>query len=247
MKIIVCDDNKSFGIELQRQIFQIMAHNDDFSDLNCSCDYLYPAKDLLLYASSNHIDILFLDINMPEINGLQIAEAFHDCHPETIIIFVSGFENYVFYAIRFNPFRFIRKERIENELEEATISAIRKLMYSNEFINIPCRKNNIRVNLSRIVCIIKEKEGNYVNIICVNEEYRSRDTISELEEKLKKNSFVKINSGAIVNLTQIVSLKKDRVILSNKSEYSISRKYQAIVKTKYMEYMRFQEMTKQWN
>ena len=124
MKIIVCDDDRNFANKIIKETKNIIAKNNDYCDLNIDFEYIYPAKDLMSYAGNNHIDILFLDIKMPNIDGLMVAEKFYELYPNTIIIFVSNFDNYVFYSIRFNPFRFIRKSNLNNELGEAVTSAI---------------------------------------------------------------------------------------------------------------------------
>ena len=157
MKIIVCDDNKNYANSLMDNIANIISKSTLFENIPFDCKYIYPAKLLFEYAKKHPIDILFLDISMPGTDGLDIAETFHDYYPSTKLLFITNYEQYVFYSFRFSPFRYIRKNNLNNELEEALLSATNDIYNNNDFITITNRDQCIQISLSNIMYFEKEK------------------------------------------------------------------------------------------
>lgn len=113
--IFICDDEKrELGIlrekleiclQKQKKEYEIQ----EFSDGN-----------RLLEELKHQIpQIIFLDIEMPDISGMELAEQIFSSHINTNIIFVTNRDELVFQAIHYQPFRFIRKDELDNELEEA--------------------------------------------------------------------------------------------------------------------------------
>ncbi len=72
-------------------------------------------------------EILLLDIDMPEISGMELAEQIFSSNINTNVIFVTNRDDLVFQAIHYQPFRFIRKEKLNQELDEAICHLLNKL------------------------------------------------------------------------------------------------------------------------
>ena len=238
MNIVVCDDNKIFADTLVKKISMLIPRSSNFGNIDFDCRYIYPADKLLKYAEDNRIDILFLDITMPEINGLEVARRFYEEYPDTLIIFVTSYENYVFHSLKFNPFRFIRKNALDEELEEAVISALSKLLSADEYLTITNRSDCARINIKRILYMEKEKDSNYINIVTIDDTYRYRANINELTEQFKESMFIKINAGTIVNLRHITAIQQGVVLLSDNKKLMCAKKYMRDIKEKYIEYLR---------
>lgn len=209
-----------------------------------TCDFEYKiltfqnSKDLLELTKTTFIDILVLDIHMPEPNGLSVAEHFHIESPDTKIIFLSNYEQYVFYSLRFAPFRFVRKSKIESELPEAVVSAISLLTSQNDFLDVSNPKSQQKVPFSKIVYIEKVKGKNYLEVHCTNELITFRQNISSIEKQLNKYTFTKINQSTLVNMRYIHQIKGDSLFLHSGDILKISRRSVDQVKDDYFGYMR---------
>ncbi len=239
MKIIICDDNREFSLMLSDKITEILRNNERYESLDIECRCIYPASEVMKYAETEHIDVLFLDINMPGIDGLETAEKFYNEHKDTYIIFVSDLENYVFYAIRFNPFRFIRKPNLSSELTEALTSALDEILLSDRQIEVCNRDECVSVNISRIIYIEKEKRGNYLNIHSIDGNYRLRRNLTQITEELSDAYFIKINSGTLINMKHIMTIQQDGIVLlSDNSMLTVSKKYLSDLTASYIKYMR---------
>ena len=210
-----------------------------------TCDFEYKiitfqnSQKLLEMSKSISIDILILDIHMPEPNGLSVAEHFHSESPDTKIIFLSNYEQYVFYSLRFAPFRFVRKSKVESELSEAVVSAVTFLTNMNNFLDVSNPTNQQKIPFSRIIYIEKIKGKNYLDIYCTNELITVRQSISSVEKQLDKYSFTKINPSTIVNMKFIHHIKGDNLYMKNDVILKISRRSIDQVKDDYFQYVRY--------
>ncbi len=123
MDIAICDDCKSDAL-LARDIIRKL-----LKDIHVSADIVYYdcAEDIKskLFEHKESIDILILAIDMPEISGLELAEKLRSEKVNLIIILLTNHEEFVFKAIEFQPFRYIRKMHIKTEIPLAIRSAVK--------------------------------------------------------------------------------------------------------------------------
>ena len=237
MRIVICDDNELFTNNLNRKIKEIVGKSN-FKEEPLIYDYIYPPKDLIKYAKTNPIDILFLDINMPGKNGLEIADFFVDYYSDTKIIFITSFDEYVYKAFKYQPFRFIKKDNLDDDLYEALISAYTDILTGNDMLIIKNPDFVKAVKIPRILYVEKENHTNYVNIITFSGMYKYRSNIAELEEKFANYDFIKINASILVNMRFVVSIENNELLLSNNKSFFITRTYLSVVVKKYIDFLR---------
>lgn len=108
VNIAVCDDKQASLDIIQKEL--VKAANN----LNITIEtYLYMDGNEvvdLICNSKEDFDILFLDIDMPNISGLEVAKKIRNAGSDIILIFISAHEQYVFESIDYNPFKYIRKK-----------------------------------------------------------------------------------------------------------------------------------------
>lgn len=105
IKVAFCDDETKILEDLSVKI------KKEFEKINCEID-LYTTENsirLLEYLKSCPVDILFLDIDMPTISGMDIAEALLNSKIKTLLVFVTGQDALVYKSFKYHPFGFIRK------------------------------------------------------------------------------------------------------------------------------------------
>jgi len=163
VRIAICDDNQQFGTCLKNHIHEIIVTSSFYGD-DIEIEYFQSSASFVKYLSNYDVDILFLDISMPEIDGFDIAKYINDNNLSTCIIFISSFESNVFYSLRYKPFRFIRKEKYKEEVAEALKSAYIELTEKNRYIMITKHSDVIPVRISRIIYAEKEKRSNNINL-----------------------------------------------------------------------------------
>ncbi len=202
INILICDDDKPFMKKASELVTSLMS-SSPYIDLDYKVRSTSDSLSLKNIVLDSPPDILILDIHMPEADGFEIAEVFFENRAKTKIIFLSSYEELVFYSLRFSPFRFVRKDAMEKELPEALYSAIK--LIQNDSTNLVVRHyTDIQyVPLSSIKYIEKIKGKNSVSVVCHSESLSHRETIQVLERHLSPLGFVRINSGTLVNLKYV--------------------------------------------
>ena len=112
IRILFCDDDpafvSSFLPAVKRQAQSVLELKDD----ELCCTYFQKGRELLDHLEKNEADLLFLDIDMPEMSGFELARALKSGKKKPTLVFVSAYDNFVYSAFEFSPFAYLRKERI---------------------------------------------------------------------------------------------------------------------------------------
>jgi len=242
MLIAICDDDKEFACELDQKIRSRFARFDE-DNLLFNTLVFHSSKNLkeyLLQREHLEIDILFLDISMPEIDGFDIAELCFQLFPDISIVFVSDYEDRVFYSLRFRPFRFLCKKDYKKYLPEALDAAIKLHAKAQRNILVKTENEYLSIKIKQIVYVEKEIGTNYIKLHLKDSVYRYRSSLNDIFQKLSSQDFVKTDSGTLVSLQAILSLNRSNssLVLNDGSHLHISRKTFPEVLKKYTEYIR---------
>lgn len=188
--------------------------------------YYESGKEMLQQAEDGECcDILIQDIDMPERNGIEIAAELQKMEKfDGKIIFLTSHEEYVFQSFQVNPFRYVRKEYMDLELEEAYQSAwniVKKKKYCKPLV-FKQKEETVIVKQQNILYFEYQKRRVFFYMMD-GSVIKVRIGIKTVYEKCDKDKFAWINSGAVVNIEHIVELKSDRVILDSGEELFCSR------------------------
>jgi DNA-binding LytR/AlgR family response regulator len=189
------------------------------------------AIDAFNIINSNKIDLIFLDINMPEISGLSFAGSINK---DIKIIFTTAYREYAvdgfdLKAVDFllKPISFERLLQAVNKFLDETIPVKSRkkeeLVYEkSDFIFVRSDRKMIKINFSDVSYI--ESLGDYLKIHLSNKIIITRETITSIEAKLPKNEFLRIHRSFIVSINKIESFTNEFVEVNNKA-IPISRSY----------------------
>jgi two-component system, LytTR family, response regulator len=174
----------------------------------------FNAIEAISFISSVQVDVIFLDITMPELNGFQFLRLLDN---PPFIIFTTAhsefaLESYEYNAIDYlkKPIPFERFEKAVNKLKQLLDSGIKLGQLKND-IKVKVDGHIISVPLDRIFYI--QSMGNYVKIFLQNRILVTQITTAELEENLPRLFFVRVHKSFIVNKTKIDSITDDEVII----------------------------------
>lgn len=194
-------------------------------------------------------DLIFLDIQMPELGGFEVLESFKN-NGMPYVIFATAYDQYAVRAFEvhaldyllkpFDQERFdtawlrakaqIREERL-NQREQHILALLEELKAGPQYLERLVVKTEGRVfflEVDAIQCI--EAEGNYVRVYNGQKAYLLRDTISGIEAQLDPKKFLRIHRSAIVRIDKIKELQpwfhgEYHVILENGKQLTLSRNY----------------------
>ncbi|WP_394918964.1 LytTR family DNA-binding domain-containing protein [uncultured Robinsoniella sp.] len=218
--IAVVDDEHIFRDVISKII------NKKMQDLEIPCEIheLSNAKSLISLVESTPISLIFLDIDMPGFNGLEAGEYLFKNKHNREIVYVSGFENYVFDALKCYPFNFVRKSHMQDEIPKTIENFIGIYNTDTKFINIRSGYRSLRVLVKDILYI--SKSGRKTCVIILNgDPIYTWESMSEIAKSCLDVGFTRISKDRIVNLKYVESLDKVEVMLNNGITLPLSKEW----------------------
>ena len=146
MNIVICDDERYFVGLLELKLKKYAAGKD--IDLNLQ--KCYSAQSLLSLELLG-CDAVFLDIDMPGTNGMEATQALRKRYPKLILVFVTGWIQYAPAGYRVNAFRYLLKERLDDELDRCMDELVEKLHEEAEVVSIHGRDRTLEVPIQNIL------------------------------------------------------------------------------------------------
>lgn len=230
----ICDDEKA----MLDRLFEHILTECERQNAEISVKKFLSGGELLNSHKENPFDVVFLDIDMPRINGFDIAESINNGE-NTLIIFITAHDELVYSSLKFRPFRFIRKTHLESELPEtlsAVYAEISKRNAGRKFL-LKTQTGEVFLDIGNIEYI--EIYGHTLRVsVLGGDPIECYGSLSSLEEQLAVFDFVRVHKSYLVNLKYIYSIEKTRVILDDKTAIPLSRYKAADVKTKFKNYLR---------
>ena len=229
IKIVIVDDEEIIREQIKKLI------EKRFSD--CMID-TYATGEALL-RSGKCYDIIFLDIQMDGINGIDTAKELRQKFENFVLIFITGIKEHVFDAFEVSAFHYLLKPLEEKKIltvYERAVSEVRKQRRRKEEpIFIKTRNRNITLEQRNVLYI--ESRAKKVEIHTNTEVVEAYGAIGELQKQLG-DSFYRCHRGYLVNMAFVSEYKNDSIILNNGEVVILAKeKYSDFVKT-YMRYLK---------
>ena len=200
IKIGICDDEPIVCEILKKKVSICLVETNTEAEIEC----FYSGKELL--DNSKKPDILFLDIEMPKLDGIETGKKLRENGKDCKIIVATSRVDRFKEAFHINTFRFITKPFEIDEIREAVISlgGTKKIeVYRNrEKYNILCKD----------IFFIEAVESS-IEFILEEGRYRKESSLSELEKELEKATFFRINRQCIVNIDKIEKYEKGNIFI----------------------------------
>lgn len=217
----ICDDDKYYLDIINSNILEfakLMNIGVDIYKFESGQDFLNTLTE-----ASNHFDIIFLDIDMPFINGLETAEKLRTLGIESLLIFVTSMEDKVFDAFGYDALRFVLKRNLKADFQNAFIKAIDVLNQTNKVFSFKTSEGLIKLPINEILYFIFEDRK--VKVICHNKlvYILNSVTLLQIEELVSQNGFVPINRYVIVNVKYVSGINKNCLTMDNGDYFDISR------------------------
>ena len=232
-KIAICDDEEIF----LEKIYKEVENNLKKLDYGYEIQKFLCAEALILSNCNENFDIVFLDIDMPETNGIEAAISIKHSNPDIVIIFITSKDELVYESIKTQPFRFIRKSKLTEEISESIIETFKILESNSCKLTIKVDNNFYKIDAAAITYI--ESNKNYVIVNTFNgKQFRYKYNISSMEKELEPYGFIRTHYGYLVNQKFIRRIEGNDVILKNCVKIPVSRSKKYHVQQKFIEYLR---------
>jgi len=237
IKILIVDDEP-----LAHEIILDYLADLPFVEVVSQC---YLATEALNYISANQVDLLFLDVNMPKLSGIDLLKVLTN-KPQVII--TSAYQEYALESFELDvcdyllkPYRYDRFLKAVNKAHEQI-----KLQTPQQEASLPDKdiasqshESNIFIKVDKKLIQLKlaevsffEAYGNYVKVWLNEKAYLTPRTLTSFEKQLKVNQdFIRIHKSYIIQKSQINFIEAGVVHMSNQQSVSIGKSYKHITKT----------------
>ena len=206
MHILVCDDDAAFSAKVAEYAATYFeAHEIPVQATVCSDpEQVLAIPDLELYR------IAFLDVDMPQVNGIALGGQLRHRNPDICLVYVSAYLAFALDGYKVNAYRYILKRDVAKQLP----SCLDQIYYL-------------------------ESEGRVINVYgdIAREHFCTfYGKLKELPPILAQNGFLQVGRSDVVNLQHVCAIRNYRVLMKNGVELSVSRSKYAAVRAAYLEW-----------
>lgn len=226
LQIAVCDDVLEQTLELQKYIHEYCRKNNVEYRL-----HLYTTGEELL-SDAEKLNIIFLDIEMPGLDGIQTGRKIRSINSSCRIIMETVMVERMKEAFFIEAFRFIVKPIEQSEVEEALNACMKKVLGIE---SVPLYYNRIEHNIHQSEIQYVVTYDSYSEYRVKNRMLRSEASLRELETQLDKRLFFRIHRKYIVNMAQVQSYQNG-IIQMKDTTLPVARRKKKDFEQAYMEF-----------
>tara|TARA_B110000285_G_C15103412_1_gene606437 strand:+ start:688 stop:1386 length:699 start_codon:yes stop_codon:yes gene_type:complete len=220
IKTIIVDDD-----ELCVSVIEDMI--DQLEEFSCVATF-QNALDAYTFINDNHIDVLFLDVEMPKMGGIELLKNLEN---PPLVVMITSHDEFALESYEYNVTDFLKKP-VEWARFIKTVKKINNKLFGlgaklvenddSEHVFIKTDSKLVQLKLKDILWV--EALGNYVRVNTEEEKHTVLTTMKELEAKLPNKDFLRVQRSFIVRLDQIKSIADNYIIINDK-EIHIGKSY----------------------
>ncbi|MEE1006022.1 MAG: LytTR family DNA-binding domain-containing protein [Acutalibacteraceae bacterium] len=181
------------------------------------------------YASGNELlinkikyQLVILDYNTGDLNGLETARVLRSCNPDCTIIFLSSYKGFIIDSFEVSPFRFLLKP-LDKSLLFSALDDFFKARSDNRPLLIKDGGDTFCLSANEIFYLEADNKNCFISLR--NKKIRCRKTMARVYCELPKQHFGKINRAYVVNFNYISGYNRDAVTLRNGEQLHVGRCY----------------------
>lgn len=230
IRIAICEDEKETQCLIESYLYNILK--------NINIEYeiqKYSLGEELLESNLKNIDILLLDIQMGQINGMDTARKIREVDNKMEIIFITSLIDYVQEGYEVKAYRYLLKPIKEEELKKHITTCIKEIENKNNYIIIKNKANAYKICTAEIKYIEVQKKNMLIHTI--NKDFEVVYSLEKIEKDLKLDKFIRCHKSFLVNLDYVENIKVNTAILESKEEVPVSRYRYKEVKEKFLKFL----------
>ncbi|NCB94533.1 MAG: response regulator transcription factor [Clostridia bacterium] len=232
MRVAICDDDKYLCGSIERLLTGIGKREKIQMEIDAFFD-----GDTLLEGieKDGSYDLIYMDIEMERVDGIEAARKIRQDDPYTIFIFVSSYESYCKQLFEVEPFRFLDKPIDEDIFDKYFMLAYKKATDREERFVFQIKKKLYQMPYKEIIYM--ESKIRVIYVHGKDREYRFYGKLNEVAEELDQEGkcFIRIQHSYLVNYQYIRSMNARSVELENGEILPISLDYKEHATQRYLE------------
>lgn len=221
LRISLIDDDVDFLEIIQKMLHDYLAEKA----VPCRIDpFDNPELLYLEFTEKREYDVCFLDIEMPQMDGRELAEKIRELNDSVYIVFLTSHREFIKVGYRVRAFDFVTKGQVAEELPDVMDRLLRRMEKdAREVYTIRTHSRYEIISYKDIIYIYKQDQN--IRFVLKTEERSERKSIKKILGELDKNIFMLVERGYIVNLGHIVRINAREILLSNGKTLTISKEH----------------------
>lgn len=233
LKIAICDDEMEYLEKITNLVKNIMVQKqvDEYEITQYSSGTaLWEDKKNL-----EKFEIIFLDVNMKEMNGIETAEKIRKVNPKLFIVFITAYADYAIEGYRVEAVRFVLKDMLEEMLLESIETILKKMDIGNKKIKYHFIEGDKEIIIEKIRYIENQNHRQIFHIDGMpKQELHIYSKMDEIEKDLYSYGFIRIHKSFLLNVYQISKMKNYKVTLETGETFNVPRAKYKKVKEQYL-------------
>ena len=222
IKVCVCDDDVTIVDRINSVIDDLSKNNN----IKTKVDVFYDGKTLIqnLEKNNSYYDVLFLDIEMNDMDGIETARQLRLRDEQVYIIYVTSHENYAIETFSVRPYQFVLKPFDDKVIEKYFMDVYEKILSCDENYGFKHKGTYYKI-LLKDVKYFESKNRSIVIHMVDGTTYEYYDILDKLEKKLSmfKMDFLRIHKSMLVNTRYITKKRYDQIELMDGEKLMISQ------------------------
>lgn len=202
MNIAICDGSALHLIEVSKKVKELFERFNEFGKISFAYREFTKPDEILAAHEKAMFDVVFLDVDMPGMNGFQVADFMYKSNPRIKIIYVTSHGKYIKESINHEVFSFVTKG-CDEDYEEAIRKVLREYNDAHKKVKFEIIPDD-GLDMSSIKYFTSNR--NYVIAHTTNGDVKLRATLAEIEKDYKENFFFRIDRCTIVNFYYVYNI-----------------------------------------
>ena len=230
MRVAICEDEGKYAAQLVGYINEWAAYRGVFTEI-----FAFPAAEKFLYEweSSENYDVLFLDIKMGSMTGMELAKIIRKTNKDVAIVFATSMKEYAVTGYTVDAMQYLLKPVLKGDCFDCLDKVYGSDRIQKYFLFNDTDKTT-RVPHKDIIYI--EKFAHNAEMTTVTGKYTFRKTIAQLLEELGDDLFAQCHKSYIINIRRMESLSKNYAVMSDGSEIPLGKNAAKEINEKFYKY-----------
>lgn len=228
INIAICDDDRAFTESVELLLCRIASEQG----IAISCEVFYDGSDLIGAVMEQRMcfDLVYLDIEMDDLDGIHTALALREAEIPTLIVYLSGHEEYWKDLFRTEPFRFLSKPIEKAAFYQIFLDAYERIQKRVGYFTFFYKKFHYRIPFDRITCF--ESKGRVITIhlartgieekVPLQDRFYGKMNETEKQVAAMNGRFLRVHQSFLVNFDYIKALSASEVVLLDGRKFQVS-------------------------
>lgn len=231
-KIAVCDDEQIICSTMYNKLQNLSKSKSVIFEIDCFTS----GEELCDEIKHTNYDLLFLDIELPKMNGVAVGQYIRETlKNETIqIAYISSKQEYAMELFEMRPINFLVKPLSDEKIENVIDKFLQLNKIDTETFNFKAGHNYYKIPFSDILYFCSN--GRKINIVTSNKEYEFYGSLDNIYSEVKNKKFLFVHKSFLVNFKHINKYQYEQITMSDDKIIPVSQSRRKIVRSMFFEF-----------